>query len=518
MNYDKRVLMIAAENDALRGAKVGGVADVLRDIPAALTGIGTSVDVIIPSYGFLARLPDIEICTEFNVFFGGVNSRVQLFKVPSESGVSNYILHHPAFAPQGEVVYCNDEHQPFATDATKFAFFCLAVAEALRLGAIARPDVIHCHDWHSAFLLILLRFAPEYKSFDEIRTVYTIHNLAMQGVRPFKNDPSSLEAWYPQLYYDGLQICDTHNPFCVNPMRAAIRLADRVHTVSPTYAEEILRPSNHPLGIYGGEGLEGDLQQRSDAGELIGIINGCEYPKGVRYAAPAKKKLVSVAQESLVQWASRSPVLASAHFVASKRLQQWAAKKTRGFNVTFVGRLTEQKAALLVTRLPSGKLALEEMLDALGDRGQFIMLGSGSSYLEEAMLKLSGDYENFIFLNGFSAELSLNIYRYGDLFLMPSSFEPCGISQMLAMRAGQPCLVNGVGGLRDTVDHQKTGFCFNGENAQAQAQAMLIEFCRILSVHESDPKSVKDVGAAAAEVRFDWQAVAERYVNELYRI
>lgn len=509
--------MVAAENDSLRGAKVGGVGDVLRDVPKALAAHGASIDVVIPSYGFLARLPGMEICSEFNVFFAGANSRVQLMRMPEDNGVCNYILHHAAFSPQGEVVYCNDEYHPFATDATKYAFFCLAVAEALRVGALSRPDVIHCHDWHSAFLLILLCYSPELKNFTGIPTVYTIHNLAMQGVRPFKNDSSSLEAWYPQLHYNGLEICDTHNPFCVNPMRAAIRLANKVHTVSPTYAEEILRSSNHPLGIYGGEGLEGDLQQRHYANELIGIINGCDYPKGARYVAPAKKKLVTIAEECLIQWASQSRVLASAHYVAGMRLNMWSLKKTRGFNVTFVGRLTEQKVALLAVRMPSGKRALEEILELLGDRGQVLMLGSGAAHLEELMLGVSGKYQNFIFLNGFAQDLSLEIYRYGDLFLMPSSFEPCGISQMLAMRAGQPCLVNSVGGLRDTVEHNKTGFCFSGDTAVQQAEAMLKEFGRLLELFESDPKQIKDVAVAAADVRFDWQAVAEQYFTKLYQ-
>lgn len=508
--------MVAAENDALRGAKVGGVGDVLRDLPKALAEQGATLDVVLPSYGFLARLPGVEIRNEFDIVFSGKRERVKLMLASQSQGVSNWILHHPAFSPQGDKVYCNDEFQPFATDATKFAFFCLAVAEALKQGVLPRPDVLHCHDWHAAFLLVLIQFASEYADLAMIKTVFTIHNLAMQGVRPFKHDASSLEAWYPTLHYNGLEICDIANPFCFNPMRAAIRLADKVHTVSPTYAEEILRPSDHNLGIYGGEGLEADLRARHATGDLIGIINGCEYPKGARYADPAKKKVLALAQESLAQWASKTRQLLSAHFVAEKRLQHWALKKTRGLTLTFVGRLTEQKVRLFETTVANGGSALQTILDLLGEHGQIIFLGSGDAYYEDFLVELSGNNENFIFLNGYAQELSLLLYRYGDLFLMPSSFEPCGISQMLAMRASQPCLVNAVGGLRDTVEHNKTGFCFGGTNVNAQADALVSEFSRILALYLEDPKPLKDVAAAASEVRFLWDEVAKNYLEQLY--
>ncbi|WP_246434645.1 glycogen synthase [Teredinibacter haidensis] len=517
MSDRKRILMVAAENDSLPGVKVGGVADVIRDLPPALVALDLTVDVVVPSYGFLARLPEQDNIAEIEVAFSGSIHRVNLFRQQrTNGGAVNYILHHPAFAPQGEAVYCNDAEHPFATDATKFSFFCASVARALIEGHLPWPNILHCHDWHTAFLLILIRFSPAFSRLQSINTVYTIHNLAMQGVRPFKGDDSAFENWYPDMHYDGQAICDLANPHCVNPMRAAINLADKVHTVSPAYAEEILQPSNTLNGIYGGEGLENDLYRRYLQGSLIGIINGCEYPKNARYASPAKKKVIATAQEDLIAWASHKAELGGAHFVADKRLHHWSQKKSRGFVVTSVGRITEQKAKLLSTFVSNGKTALETMLDKLDDKDQFILLGSGDKNYEDFLLRVSGKYTNFVFLNGYSHELSLNLYRYGDLFLMPSSFEPCGISQMLAMRAGQPCLVNMVGGLKDTVTHNQTGFCFSGDSAGQQAQAMVEEFVRLRNLFEQEPDQWKKISQAASEVRFTWQKSAETYISALY--
>lgn len=512
--------MVAAENDFLPGAKVGGVGDVLRDLPPALVAQGQQVDVVLPSYGFLVRLPGLELVGTTSVYFSRQIQQVELYRVPdSNGGAVHYILHHPGFAPHGEKVYCDDPgDRPFSTDATKFAFFCAAVASALTDQLLPIPNVLHCHDWHTAFLLMLLKYGPRYSVLSALKTVFTIHNLAMQGVRPFRGDESSLDSWFADLHYSAMDICDRHYPQCVNPMRAAIRLADIVHTVSPTYAEEILRPSHHDRGIYGGEGLQDDLLERYHQGDVIGIINGCEYPKGARYAAPAKKKVVALATSALTAWAGKERELRSVHWIAEKRLHQWSQKKSRGFTVTSIGRVTNQKVQLLQTRVAGGKTALEGMLERLGDRGQLIMLGSGDHGYENFLTEVSGRYENFIFLSGYSHELSLDLYRYGDLFLMPSSFEPCGISQMLAMRAGQPCLVNAVGGLRDTVMHKVTGYSFHGESAEQQAEAMVSVFAELIELHAVQPDEWKRVANAAAETRFTWESSAEAYVHMLYQI
>lgn len=515
----KKILMVAAENDALPGAKVGGVGDVIRDLPLALARQKQFVDVVIPSYGFLSRLAGIEKVGEFGLRFGGADLTLSLLIAPSEvSGVRQFIIHHPeVFSEKGETVYCNDDKGPFATDATKFALFSAAVAEVLRIGLIERPDVIHCHDWHSAFLLVLLNYGRAYADLKNISTVYTIHNLAMQGIRPLRRDKSSMMSWYPDLTFDLDVLKDLRYGDCVNPMRAGILLADKVHTVSPTYAEEILKTSSYDKGIYGGEGLENELKSRADAGQLLGVINGCEYPQGEKYSKPSLKKVSSLINISVERWMSQSPELKSCHWLADKRVEKWSSQKQGDkITITSVGRITDQKLRLLQTYVAPNKTALEAILEALGERGSLILLGSGDSKLEDFLLRVAGDYNNLIFLNGYSDALSKALYKYGDLFLMPSSFEPCGISQMLALRAGQPCLVNSVGGLKDTVFHLENGYCFSGADINEQAQQLLIVFKQALEDYFDKPDLWKELCSRASATRFTWDDSAKSYLQKLY--
>jgi len=518
MNKTKRILMVAAENDALPGAKVGGVGDVLRDLPKALIREGGGVDTVIPSYGFLARLEGLENLGSVNVKFAGHLHDVDILRLQGGgTDADHYILHCEEFSKKGESVYFDDGHgRPFASDASKFAFFSSCVAQALLWGLIPKPDVLHCHDWHTAFLLILIRFGFEFVSLKDIRTVFTIHNLAMQGIRPYEGDESSFNEWFPDLRYSLDKLSDPRYPDCVNPMRAGILLADRVHTVSPSYAEEILKPSRPELGIYGGDGLENDLKERTDRGEVSGILNGCEYPDNLDTTPLSKSKLVKLILRSVELWASRSKLMPSTHWLAGKSVAVWQAKRVSGVTITSVGRLTEQKARILSTPMKNGKSGLQGILDILGKSGTMIILGSGNPELETFISQASAENDNLIFLNGYSDELSKALYNYGDLFLMPSSFEPCGISQMLAMRAGQPCLVNSVGGLKDTVNHMETGFVFAGDTVEQQAEAMVKLFEEVLSLFKNDKKAIEDISTAALAKRFTWVDSADHFLEELY--
>jgi len=223
MAKKKRILMVAAENDALPGAKVGGVGDVLRDLPRALVREGALVDCAIPSYGFLARLEGVVNLGSVEVNFASALYKVEILvlRASDENGSDIYILHHDLFSIKGESVYYHDtDNRPFASDANKFAFFCAALAEVLVQGKIPRPDVLHCHDWHTAYLLILQKFSLSCLPLKDIKTVFTIHNLAMQGIRPFSGDESSFHAWFPTLRYSIDKVVDPRYHDCINPMRA----------------------------------------------------------------------------------------------------------------------------------------------------------------------------------------------------------------------------------------------------------------------------------------------------------
>ena len=162
------------------------------------------------------------------------------------------------------------------------------------------------------------------------------------------------------------------------------------------------------------------------------------------------------------------------------------------------------------------KTALDTLLTNLGDDGLFILLGSGDKDLESFLTHVAAIHTNFIFLKGYSEVLSENIYESGDLFLMPSSFEPCGISQMLSMRAGQPCLAHSVGGLTDTILDDKNGFVFSGNTPIEQAKNMLSRLDTVLLMKKNEPKTWDAISHNALEERFQWHDVAQDYLKYLY--
>ena len=528
----KTVLMVAAENDALPGAKVGGIGDVVRDLPKAVANEGCKVHVVIPAYGFLHALANTQHIAHFPVFFAGQVEHVDLYSIPLSSAkpgvysddqvqVCQWVLEHRGFSPMGVgKVYCNDpDDRPFASDASKYALFCAAVGQAILNRAFGDLDILHLHDWHAAMLAILRQYDPRYAMLKSVETVYSIHNLALQGVRPFRGDSSSLMAWFPALEYDSASICDPQIKHCVNPMRAAIVLADKIHAVSPTYSREIQRASHIEKFVYGGEGLEYDLVAAEHEGRLFGILNGCEYPEGETYKKLAKADLIKVFESQLLNWIASGEQLPSAHWIADKRISAWSARKKRGLVISSVGRLTEQKVRLLklvVRYADKRQSVLAHLLDCLGDDGVLVFLGSGASDYEAFLRQISAEYSSLIFLNGYAESVSQALYSSGDLFLMPSSFEPCGISQMLAMRAGQPCLVHGVGGLNDTVKDGVNGFVFTGASGEEQALNFINKFTECLELMQHSAKQYKLVADAAAAERFTWQSVASEYLEKLY--
>lgn len=515
------ILMVAAENGALPGGKVGGIGDVVRDVPLALANRNCSVSVITPAYGSFHKLPGAKLKQTLKVNFGGKLQALKLFQLSQSSehkNVQHYVVEHPLFSQCGVgKIYCDDPpERPFATDASKFSLFCLAVAEAITEQAFGKLDILHLHDWHAAFLLILRKYLPRYQSLQKLHCAFTIHNLAMQGIRPFAGDESSLETWYPDLVYKPEQLADPQWIDCVNPMASAIRLADTVHAVSPSYAEEILHPSDMSIGRYGGERLEKDLIKASHEKRLFGILNGCEYPQQKKSAARSGRwsSMLKLMQDQVQLWVSKTPTLASAHFIAHNRLAK-LNKKRPEMLLTSVGRITEQKIALMRQPTSSGKPALHAALEELTE-GVLIVLGSGDTKFEQFLNETMCHYDNFIFLLGYSDKLSEALFEQGDLFFMPSSFEPCGISQMLALRAGQPCLVHGVGGLRDTIIDNKTGFVFSAENPTAQADALVAALQRAREMYQQ-PSRWHAMRKAAASARFEWADSIDAYLKQLYK-
>lgn len=519
-----KIFFAAAENGALPGGKVGGIGDVIRDLPPALAASDCRVTVTCPSHGYLHRVTGAERLGACNFLFRGDLQAADVYRIgrpDSGPGVTQVVIHHPALSAfdlsdRTFRIYTNDPpDRPFYTDGSRFAFFSVAVAAALSSGLLGSFDIIHLHDWHTALVLLLGRFHPEFSALDSLHSVYSIHNLAYQGIRPLRGSESSLSAWFPELPYRRRAVADPRWPDCINPMAVGIRLADRVHTVSPAYAEEILRPSRKPH-FYGGEGLEADLAQAGAGGRLKGILNGCRYESHHISRPMPFKELLGRIRGELIKWSGKTDTLAAAHFIAHVRTQELDRNKAPETLLTAIGRTSEQKMLLMRAGTKNGKPGLHAILEGIGPGACLIVLGTGDSDYERFLTETSARYGNFIYLNGFSEKCASALYAAGDLFLMPSSFEPCGLSQMLAMRNGQPCVAHAVGGLKDTVRDGVNGFTFTGETLDDQVEQFVRTTVRAAALKRTDQAAWRRICRQAAGERFTWQVAAENYVRQLY--
>ncbi len=450
---------------------------------------------------------------EVSASFRGDVELFDVYAIRSEP-VRHIVLDHPMFAPAepGRIYHDDGARRPFATDASVFAGFGAAAAAWVKTLS-PRPDAVHLNDWHSAFYLLQRDFAGDAESLRSIRTVFSIHNIAYQGQRPLAGDESSLARWFPELEVDRAIIADPRADDCMNPMAFAIRTADAVNTVSPTYAKEICRPSNPERGFFGGEGLEEDLAAIEREKRLFGILNGCEYPE-IRLARPRWQYIVGLLRNQAAAWLASEPGC-EPHRIASLRIAN-LPKRRPVHLLTSIGRLVNQKTSLMFEPVSDAPTALDAILENLGSLGVLILVGSGDAELESRMTEIARRQPNLVFMNGYSETLAAPLYRGGDLFLMPSSFEPCGISQMLAMRDGQPCVVNAVGGLCDTVRDGETGFVFRGSTPREQAEAFVTRVDAALELRADRPLCWAGIAERAGRERFDWDTAARHYIEQLY--
>jgi starch synthase len=515
---EKHVVMVASENGALSGGKVGGVADVIKELPQALAALGWNVTTIIPSYGFLHTKNNASFLQNISFPFRGKKYTGELWEVASDfahGSITHLLFEHPEI--KGEPIYYNDAgDSPFVRDATKYALFCSAVGQYLQ--TIRTPFTLHLHDWHAATILLLGELHPEFASLREISTVFTIHNLSIQGTRPMSDHDSSLESWFPELFKTTSWVSLWKDPRyaepCYTPMEIGIRFADKINTVSPGYAEEILQPSNHRMGEYRGEGLEPFLQNASVGKRLYGILNGCSY----RSEIPTPKLPFNKLSENIIAEIARQPDASNAEILDESvfRLKHFSYRSPR-IILTCVTRIVEQKVRLLFEEGSDGIPVIDHLMRMLEARNSlFIFLGTGVAEYETLLREYFEKYRRIIFINGYFEDISRLLYANGDLFLMPSLFEPCGISQMIAMREGQPCLVHAVGGLKDTVLDMVNGFSFHGESLADTADNFVGMLEKAMYVLEHDKPLWENIRRGARDARFTWEKSAQQYIDLLY--
>jgi starch synthase len=504
----KRIWLVAAENGALPGGKVGGVGDVVRDLPVALAATGQAVRVITPSYGMFNKLPGAGLYRKVEVEFAGRSHVAEVYQVPvADSPVEHFAIEHPLLSPNGPGhIYISDKPgRPFEIDAAKFAFFDAVIAAWVN-ESDSPPEVLHLNDWHTGLIPALREFGSPDAQLKKTRIVFTIHNLAYQGVRPLTGPESSLQSWFPGLLKFDDQLKDPKHDDCVNFMATAIRLADGISTVSPTYAMEIQQPSNSSTGFSGGEGLEVELRKAHAEGRLAGILNGCMYPENPELAP---------GWDELLQLIGKQPEIMNASRTAADWIEGYKGKRPQNLLLS-IGRVADQKVPLFLEPVGEHDSALELILSALGPDSLFIMLGSGEKDLEDRFAAIAGLCDNFLYLRGYVESLSGPLYSATDLFLMPSSFEPCGISQMIAMRSGQPCVVHAVGGLKDTVSDGLTGFVFEGDTPADQAMEFTQAVQRAIAIKSTDKQRWQEICNNAKNERFSWDIAARTYQERLY--
>lgn len=471
-----KIMFVAAEGAPF--AKTGGLGDVIGALPKSLVKKENEVSVVLPYYDLVDQKfgHEIEDLFYFYVNVGWRHQYVGVKKVRRDE-VDFYFIDNQDYFYRG-CVYGEWD------DGERFAFFQLAALELMeKIDFI--PDVLHVHDYHTAMIPFLLKEKYHWiQAYQGIKTVFTIHNIEFQG--QFSPDMlGDLFGVGNERYEDGTLRWNN----CLNWMKAAVLYADRVTTVSPSYAHEIQTPAF-------GKGLEHVM--RMESGKLTGIVNGIDT------------ELINPETDPLI------PYHFSSTDLTGKLKNKTALQERVGLPIRedvpligIVSRLTDQKGFDLVVEQLHNMLQLDL---------QIVLLGTGYHDYEAAFSWFASQYPEKLSANiTFDLELAQQIYAACDIFLMPSAFEPCGLSQLMAMRYGTLPLVHEVGGLKDTVqpfnvfDNTGTGFSFNHFDGYWLTETLKLA----LETYKGNQLAWTTLQNNAMTQDFSWDTACQAYV-ELY--
>ena len=475
----KKMQIVFASAECAPFAKTGGLGDVAGSLPAALVRAGAEVIVMVPKYATIKDeyKAQMEHFSDFYVSLGWRNEYCGLEKLEHD-GVTYMFI-------DNERYFARDYPYGFFDDGERFAFFSKAITESLQhLPAGFECDILHCNDWQTALAPVFLReFYQGLPLYDRVKTVFSIHNVAFQGqfsdtVMEDILGVAHIPAAASQLRCDACSI---------NYMLGALRYADAITTVSPTYANEIQTPEF-------GEGLDGVLRERSYA--LQGILNGID----VAGFDPATDKRIA---------ANYTVEDRSGKAVCKAKLQEELGLEVRDDRplMVMVTRLTRQKGMDLVM------YALDRIL---AGGVQVAVLGTGDRDYEDGLRYFQDKYPGTMAARiEFDPALSQRMYAAADMFLMPSKFEPCGLSQIIAMRYGTLPIVRETGGLKDTVQPyneftgEGTGFSFSNFNGDEMGDAVF----RAARLFWDNRDAWNQLVTQAMSQDFSWTRSADKYLD-----
>lgn len=475
----KKMQIVFASAECAPFVKTGGLGDVAGSLPAALVRAGAEVIVMVPKYATIKDeyKSQMEHFSDFYVSLGWRNEYCGLEKLEHD-GVTYMFI-------DNERYFARDYPYGFFDDGERFAFFSKAITESLQhLPAGFECDILHCNDWQTALAPVFLReFYQGLPLYDRVKTVFSIHNVAFQGqfsdtVMEDILGVAHIPAAASQLRCDACSI---------NYMLGALRYADAITTVSPTYANEIQTPEF-------GEGLDGVLRERSYA--LQGILNGID----VAGFDPATDKRIA---------ANYTVEDRSGKAVCKAKLQEELGLEVRDDRplMVMVTRLTRQKGMDLVM------YALDRIL---AGGVQVAVLGTGDRDYEDGLRYFQDKYPGTMAARiEFDPALSQRMYAAADMFLMPSKFEPCGLSQIIAMRYGTLPIVRETGGLKDTVipynefTGEGTGFSFSNFNGDEMGDAVF----RAARLFWDNRDAWNQLVTQAMSQDFSWTRSADKYLD-----
>lgn len=475
----KKMQIVFASAECAPFVKTGGLGDVAGSLPAALVRAGAEVIVMVPKYATIKDeyKSQMEHFSDFYVSLGWRNEYCGLEKLEHD-GVTYMFI-------DNERYFARDYPYGFFDDGERFAFFSKAITESLQhLPAGFECDILHCNDWQTALAPVFLReFYQGLPLYDRVKTVFSIHNVAFQG--QFSDTVMEDILGVAHIPAAASQLrCDACS---VNYMLGALRYADAITTVSPTYANEIQTPEF-------GEGLDGVLRERSYA--LQGILNGID----VAGFDPATDKRIA---------ANYTVEDRSGKAICKAKLQEELGLEVRDDRplMVMVTRLTRQKGMDLVM------YALDRILSG---GVQVAVLGTGDRDYEDGLRYFQDKYPGTMAARiEFDPALSQRMYAAADMFLMPSKFEPCGLSQIIAMRYGTLPIVRETGGLKDTVQPyneftgEGTGFSFSNFNGDEMGDAVF----RAARLFWDNRDAWNQLVTQAMSQDFSWTRSADKYLD-----